>query len=384
MRASHLFGTLELPGQKAYPSKDNEYGIFNPSQGIFEVKDALVRKKTSTGRLWNEYGDNLPIDKVDIYPKREYGSAFPLSKPTGSLFTDKKASNPEMITGFGFLPEYPEDGRIKDMLEGVNRRQERAEAKEFFGGIRMDEVKGLPAEFGVGIESQKIITSTFDETNLQKYRTKYDDKTIDKLKRLGFTDETIGQAIRKEAEKDLAMVLENPGMFKEAEIASAIQSAYENYMLNKRAKTGENAGGIGAGGDTQNPGVRAYAAPAQLAENPVPVKSNTGISRLARELGQEARAENINPYASTVSNVAAAGGGGGASVGTGPGGKASFEETVLASMKKGGGRPLGSIETEETKAKRREKTEKTKMEKALTQAAKRGYEIRKEREYDSE
>lgn len=377
MRASHLFGTLEMPGQKAYPSKDIEYGMFNPSQGMFEVKQALVRKKTSTGRLWNEYNENLPVDKMDIYPKRDYSNEYPLSKPTGSLFTDKKATNPEMITGFGYLPNYPDEARIKGLLEReAVPRADKAAAREFFGGIKAEELKGIPDVMKIDVEAQKIVKSTFDETNIQKLSSRFNEAQIEKLKRLGFSDETIGEAIRKEAEKDLAMVLEKPGMFKEADIASAIQTAYENYILSKKAKTGENAAGIGAAGDTQNPGVRANAGPAEVAQAqidnnfaPLPVK--TGVDRMKALMTisdkiservskkkafdmlklavQNQREATLNNYKPTSASNVAAAGGGGEDVGTGPGGTATFSDRALDEMSvatgdptKPQGRPPGS------------------------------------------
>lgn len=356
MRASHLFGTLEMPGQKAYPSKDIDYGMVNPSQGIFEVKQALVRKKTSTGRLWNEYKESLPVDKMDIYPKRDYSNEYPLSKATGSLITDAKASNPETITSHGYLPTYPEEEFIKGMLEKeIIPRADKAEARKFFGGIKMEKVKELPRDFKLA----------------EKIKSKFDTTNIEKLKKLGFSDELISDAIKKEAEKDLAMVLEKPGMFQEAQIASAIQTAYENYVLSKVEKTGENAAGIGAGGDTQNPSVRAYAGAAQAAEFPAPVKSNTGIARLAKQLGEEERAEYLNPAAATVSNAALAGGG--ASIGTGPSGSSTFEERATAAIKKRGAPPgpRGPL-SEEKRLSKKEKTLNTMLAKARKQD--KGYE----------
>jgi hypothetical protein len=373
---------------------------------MFEVKQALVRKKTSTGRLWNEYGDNLPVDKVDKYPKREYGAAFPLSKATGSLFVDKKASNPEMITNFGYLPKYPEEDRIMSMLEReAVPRADKAEAREFFGGIKMEEVRTLPAEFGVGVESQQIISRKFNEAN------------IEKLKGLGFSDALIAEAIKKEAERDLAMVLEKPDMFKETQIASAIQTAYENYILSKTAKTGENATGLVANSLVQNPGVRAYAGAAQEAEMFKPVVGKTGLARLVRELGEEERKEYLNPAAANVSNAALSGGG--ASIGTGPSGRSTSmdpisyrqrpksvlqvpgparESFMQELMRKAGtstaqaaadrlhpadkaeieatfaprrGRPVGSIESEETRERRKEKTEATRTKNILERLVKK-------------
>lgn len=242
MRPSHLFGTLEAPGQKAYPSKDIDYWNLNPKQQG-QVTQVTIQKKLSNGLVWNHKGD-MPLSTMDKYPKLDPTKTWRhLSQGTGSYGAEFKASNPETITSFGILPSYPEEeamrmalnARPKIMAEAVSAREEypKAPAPEFKAGAG-------------------------------KIGTKFSPEKIQQLVDMGIPEELIGKTIEEELKKDLMSYLNNPGLLAEVQTTEAIQNVYEKYVAGKGLKTGENSPGDAPGAGSQNLGVRAYSAPAMI------------------------------------------------------------------------------------------------------------------------
>lgn len=241
MRASHLFGTLEAPGQKAYPSKDIDYWKLNPKQPS-QIEQVTVQKKLSNGRVWT-MGGEMPLTTTDTFPRlNPEGTWRHLSQGTGSFGSPFKASNPETITSFGILPTYPEEEAMKAAL--------------------MSRPKVMAQQVGAREEFPKAEKPEFA---LPKISSKFTPEKLEKLAAMGIPEELIGKAIEEELKKDMMAFLNNPALLAEVQTTEAIQQIYEKYVIKQKSlKTGENAGGDAPGAGAQNVGVRAYAAPAQL------------------------------------------------------------------------------------------------------------------------
>ena len=234
MRPSRLFGTLEAPGQKAYPSKDMDYHNLNPKQPT-QITQVTIQKKLSNGLVWAHPNQAMPLTTMDKYlmldPQKTWRH---LSQGTGSFGADFKANNPETITSSGILPRYPDEEKMRAMLDSRPRVMAQAvDAKQTFPMAEKPEI------------------------SLPKLSSKF---TPDKLKRLadmGIPEELIGKAIEEELKKDMMTFLNNPALLAEVQTTEAIQQIYEKYVMNKRSmKTGENAGGDAPGAGAQNVGVR--------------------------------------------------------------------------------------------------------------------------------
>ena len=346
---SELYGVLEMPGFKGFPSKNQTLltgrdNNLNPDQGVFEIKTALVRHKLSNGRLWNEYGKELPFNTFDKSPHVK--QPFPLSEPTGALGVDRRATNPEMITGFGMLPYYPEEERIKAMLD--------LPRKPIPDSVFTRKIyQARPKLFDAQEVKQKAET----------HREKFSADRLNRLAHLGFSEETIGKAIQEEAQRDVLKALQNPGLFNEAEISAAIQDTYEKWVTRRNmVKTGENAAGIGGASSIQNPGVTANNAFVAVASGgQLPTRS--GLARIRAELmkeGLKAKREHyfggLSENASGDGSIADVLAGVASGIGTGPGGETSFARAGIEGIevRRRRGRPLGLKESEETKLKRRE------------------------------
>jgi hypothetical protein len=243
MRPSHLFGTLEAPGQKAYPSKDFDYYNLNPKQPG-QVTQVTIQKKLSNGLVWAHPGKDLPLTTMDTYPKLDPSKTWrKLSQGTGSFGSEFKASNPETITSFGIMPTYPEE---EAMRMALNARP-RIMAMEV--GAREEYPKAPAPEFKVGAG---------------RIGTKFSPEKIQQLVDMGIPEELIGKTIEEELKKDLMSYLNNPALLAEVQTTEAIQNIYEKFVANRVMKTGENAPGGAPGSGSQNIGVRAYSAPAMI------------------------------------------------------------------------------------------------------------------------
>jgi hypothetical protein len=305
---SELFGNLEGPGFKGFPSKSGTFltgkeNNLNPDQGVFEIKSARIRSKLSTGRAWNEFGKEMPLSSMDASPHLK--KPFPVSKGTGAFDVGKKATNPEMITGFGFLPNYPEEERIKELLnKPVVLGKESVFYKEQVAPKR----------------EEPMYEGLYDT-----HRDKYIEQKFNRLAKLGFSEEMIQEAIREEAKRDITKALQNPNLMKEAEMSSLIEETYERWVTARNSlKTGENAVGIGGGSSIQNPGVTAYNAAAAVASQTVPVVK-TGAQRMRRELREVGSVGTVDPE-----DLVSEGG-----FGTGPGGSATLRRKKIPMIKEG-------------------------------------------------
>lgn len=321
---SHLFGNLEMPGFKGFPSKNGTMmtGRDNnvvPDQGIFEIKSALVRPKLNNGRMWNEYGKELPsMAPLDKYPKIKPGQPFPLSNPTGALNDVGKASNPEMITGFGFMPSYPEEERIKDML-----------AKP----PKLGKESVFYKEREAPIREEPVYEGVFDER-----REKYQEARLNQLAAMGFSEDMIAEALIEEQKRDLAKAIVSPNLMNEAKLGSEIERVYENWVTKRNMmKTGENAAGITGSAGVQNPGVRAYDSFASNAAGGGPIQVKSGVQRLRAEMAAAGVDSRIAFDTDTNED------------GTGPGGLATFE--AMEKFFRSRGRRPGFVVSAETKAK---------------------------------
>lgn len=249
MRPSRLFGTLELPGQKAYPSKDFDYFNNNPPQP-FQKQENIVKPYLSTGQPWNHPSQPMPKDTVDKFPHNKPGTNWKrLSTATGSLKQTAKASNPEMIMNVpGELPLFPDEIKIKAALDGGKVREPSlAKAREVFGGIKMDAIQEVP-DLGA------------------KYSESLNEARIQQLRNFGFPEELINEAIREEAKRDVIQALKNPALMTQAKLMAAIEKASEvNEIKNADRRSGEQALGYAASSPGANAGTRAYAAAANAA-----------------------------------------------------------------------------------------------------------------------
>lgn len=243
MRASHLFGTLEAPGQKAYPSKDIDYWKLNPKQPV-QIETMKIQKKLSNGLVWTHPGKDMPLTTTDTFPRlNPEGTWRHLSQGTGSFGAEFKASNPETITSFGILPSYPEEEAMRAAL--MSRPKVMAEKV----AAREEYPKAPAPEFQVGAG---------------RIGTKFTPEKIQRLVDMGIPEELIGKTIEAELQKDLMTYLNNPALLAEVQTTEAIQNAYEKFVAGKMGKTGENASGGAPGSGAQNIGVRAYSFPAQI------------------------------------------------------------------------------------------------------------------------
>jgi len=275
MRPSRLFGTLEMPGQKAYPSKDIEYGKFNPDQGVFEIKQALIRPKTSTGRLWNEFGKDLPKNTTDQFPEVSpaelmKGNWRKLSKATGSMNFDARASNPEMITGFGILPNYPFEEMVKSLISHPN-------------AFVRDTAE--PRRLAPMAEPTAMLAMA------QQKKEKYGADKIQTLVEAGFSEEQIGRAIDAMEARDIERVLQNPSMINEAKVAKMLEEKFDKREVRDRVNQAEGGEGLGAATSIAGPGVTAYSAGAAFADTTI-LPQKTGMQRMMYE---KYRKQILNP-----------------------------------------------------------------------------------------
>jgi hypothetical protein len=233
-----------------------------------------------------------------------------------------------MITGFGMMPSYPEEERIKGMLTNPQRKgRESVMYKEREAPVR----------------EEPVYHGMYDA-----HREKFSAERLDRLAQLGFSEEMIANAIEEESKRDIIKALQNPGLMSEASISSQIEKTYEQWVTRRNMmKTGENALGIGGGGAIQNPGVTANNAFAAVSVGGA-VLSKSGMGRIRAELSrEELRAHRSRFYGGLSENsagdssIADVISGMAAGIGTGPGGESSFVSAGLEGLeiRKGRGGP---------------------------------------------
>jgi hypothetical protein len=298
MRPSRLYGTLEAPGQKSYPSKTVDYGINNPEPGQIATPAMTFLRKLPNGQVWKQYDTNLPKENIDG-PEQERHAPGKMPKMT--------VSGIDGLTTYGILPTYPDIEAVREALTNPPppRKIEYVEAPETFpfAPPKIELGKGLTSKFSVS--------------------------KIEQLKSLGFTEQMINDAIQDEMKKDIRAVIDNPSMFREAEVAAQIERTWEQYRISQQPNSGESGAGLASGSGVQNAGVRSYsaaAAAAQRAEFAAPsvergrmiaarVAQLETIKRPPPAADEDYQSLSLSAAAAAASSYGVAGG-----IGAGPGG----------------------------------------------------------------
>jgi hypothetical protein len=239
-------------------------GYIVPDLGSFEIPSALVRPVLNNGRDWNHPGKPMPRVET-LYPQHSFKEGVPIPKHKDMLEELRGQSAIGNNLTPAPLPFYPEDARVKALVEG-NQARENA----------LREAHHPP------VEPPGFLKQTSEALQM---RGKYTPEQFDKLIALGFTEEQIAKAVEEEINKDIKDVLSNPGAYtRELDIASTLDSVYEGW-ISKRKSTQTGTDGATFGSDIQN--LNVYKAAGTLQEN-VPIVIKTGMQRMMQQQEENA------------------------------------------------------------------------------------------------
>jgi len=271
MRPSKLFGVLETPGQKAYPSAVFGYNDVNPPQPVFE-QGSLIGKVLTNGQKWVQHGKQMPQDSTDFKKLDPYNSNWrrqPLDT-TGTLKAQGKASNPDMIFMPGILPKYPLEEEIKMMLNKQDNHKAPGRVEE-------------PKMYMTMLKQPELVNGMY-----QKRKIAYDNTKINALMAEGYSEEQISKAIAEEEQKDILRILKAPGSaaMTEAKIDKAVETAFSARRVAMEPTTGTNAEGIEGDSGTQNVSVQManrFVADAFISDLMTSVLAKTGTQARMKE-----------------------------------------------------------------------------------------------------
>jgi hypothetical protein len=176
---SHLYGILEAPGFKGFPSKSVDSLAYEATANMKVVNAAArVGKKLSNGRTWTEYGKPLPKD------------TFPNLKEPQQGFV-KKFTNPEVLMSDARPPTYPDEQRTRAWLAKQYEKEQFIAARDSFDF--------KPSQ----------------DNPFHKKKELINEKKLKKLLELGFTEEQIKKVVDAEAEDDIRNILNRPELYRE-------------------------------------------------------------------------------------------------------------------------------------------------------------------------